>query len=200
MPGLFGGSGPGQNAQEKALTTAETGLVGTQTQAANFGLSTAEKYLPTAFSTLTGPGGPLQYYQTLASGNPSAISQLIAPDVANISSQYTQAQKATDEFGARGGGATAANAEAQYGEAGAIASLFTGARQTGETGLSTIAQLLGSMSLGSFSAGAGSAAGAASTAGSTVGQLQTQQQMQQQAQAALGGGLGSIIALLVGAA
>jgi len=182
--------------QQKSLQTAETGLVGTQTQAANFGLNTAEQNLPSAFAALQ---QPLNYYGTLASGNPSAISQLLAPDVSNISSQYTQAQKATNEFAARGGGSTAANEENQFQEASQVAGLFTGARQTGVQGLTSIAQLLGQLSLGALGGGTSAATGASNTAASTVGQLQTQQQLQQQTEASVGQGLGTIIALLVGA-
>ena len=178
MTSLFGGSG-GQTGAEKKLTTTETNVV-------NYGLTQAEGTIPAATAGLT---SSLNFFQTLLSGNQTAIAAAEAPDIANIEQQYSTAQKTGDEFSARGGGATAANEESRFGEASSIADLFTQARTTGAAGVSSISGLLAQLGLGELGV-------SSSTAANTVSQLQASQQGQQAQQAAAGQAVGSLVALL----
>lgn len=177
---LFGGGGPSK--QQNQLYSAEAGAV-------NFGLSQAETTLPAATAGLT---SSLNFFQTLLSGNQNAIAAAVSPDVQNIETQYTTAQRTTDEFSPRGGGATAANEESRFGEANQIANLFTQARMTGAEGVANISSLLANLGLGEM----GVSTGAAS---SLSGQLLAQQQNEQQQQAAAGAAIGSLAALIIGA-
>ncbi len=177
LSGLFGGGG--QTGQQKALTTQETA-------SSAFGLAQAEATIPAATSGLT---SSLNFFQTLLSGNRTAIAQAISPDVQNIQTQAAAAQKSTDEFAPRGGGATAANEESRFGTAKQISDLFTGARSAGASGVTSISSLLGNL-------GSSLLSGSESTASNTVGQLAQSQQNQQQQQAAAGQAIGSLVALL----
>lgn len=204
MSSLFGS---GQTSQEKQLTGAETGLVQQATAAGQFGTSTAESLIPQGtqltsqqVSTLQ---PVLQYFQSLMSGNPATVAAAESPQVSQISKQYEAAQQSTDTFAPRGGGATAANAESRFGEAGQIAGLLTGAQGTGVQGTTSIASLLAQLGqslsgtgISALAGGAGSTGSAISGASSIVGQLQSSQQMVQQNQAAAGSAIGSLVALL----
>ena len=184
MPSLFKGP-PGPTSQEKNLQQAEA-------NAATFGLNQAESTLPKATSLL---GQPLQFFQALLTGDRQTIMNTIAPAVSTITSQYETAKRANQEFAPRGGGATAANAEAPYKEAGDISQLVEGAQQEGAAGVTDIASLLGNLGLGELGTGTQAALGGASLAEQ---QRQFDTQTQQQQQQAWGSAIGGLVALIAG--
>jgi len=182
MPGLFA-SPPGPTSQQKALTTAET-------NAATFGLNQAESTLPQATSILQ---QPLQFFQSLLSGNRQDIMSAIQPAVSSLTSQYETAKRTNNEFAPRGGGATAANAEAPYKEAGDISSLVFQGQQAGAAGVTQIGSLLADLGLGEMGTAGNIALGASSNLLSAQ-ELKTQQQ--QQLQTGVGSAIGSLVSLL----
>lgn len=177
MPSLFGGGG--QTSQQKTLTNTENSI-------AQFGLSEAKQTIPEATSGLE---SSLNFFSTLLSGNQNAINSLEAPDIANINTQYHQAQKSTAEFSPRGGGSAALLEEAPFQKASSIAQLFTNARSTGATGVASIAQMLSQLGMGELGQ-------SSSTSANTYSQLLASQQNQEQNQAAAGSAIGSLVALL----
>lgn len=94
--------------------------------------------------TLTNYGMPQlqqasRYYSTLAGGNRAALSQTMAPDVQHINATYGGTQRTLSRF------LKGPDRDFQLGElarqrAGAIGGLFTGARDRGVAGLTSLGQ------------------------------------------------------------
>lgn len=126
----------------------------------------ASKALGAQGALLTNYGMPkLQqagnYFSTLAGGNRAATAQALAPDVANINSTYGGAQRTISRF-LRGPERDMQLGDLSRQRAGAVGSLFTGARDRGVSGLA---------SLGEYGVGQGTAAygGAANIASGVQG-------------------------------
>lgn len=113
----------------------------------------------------------------------------IAPSVQSLTSQYEAGRVAENEFAPRGGGRTAADVTAPWEEQGKISTLVSEAQTAGASGVTSIDQLLASLT-------EGSAAGASATLGNLGQQLNQQQQTSQAAGAQTGQGIGALIALL----
>lgn len=180
MPALFNSGGPSKT---------QNALYNTENQAMQFGLSQGEATIPQATQGLT---SSMNFFQQLLNGNQNALSSVLGPDINTLTSQYETAERSSSEFAPRGGGATAANEEAKFTEAGQIQNLFSSARTTGAQGVTEISQLLAQLGLGEIGEGTSGASTLAS-------QLFSQQQNQQQQTAAAGQAVGSLIALLVAA-
>jgi hypothetical protein len=128
----------------------------------------ASKTLGDQGQMLTGYGMPkLQqagtYYSGLASGNRAAVGQTLAPDVANINDTYGGTQRTLSRF------LKGPDRDYQVGElarqrAGAIGGLFTGARQRGVEGLTSLGQYGVSQGNAALSGAAGIARGVGSDA------------------------------------
>ena len=161
------------------MTNAETGAV-------NLGVGQATQNLPEAASALQ---GPLNFFQTLLSGNRGAVMEALSPSIASLTSEYDTGRKTEEQFAPRGGGRAATLATQPTTEAGQIAGLVNSAQQTGAAGVSEIAQLLGQLGLGELGIGT-------STAASTFNQEETAKENEQQQGAQAGQAIGSLIALL----
>jgi hypothetical protein len=184
MPSLFGGSsGPGGPSKE------QKGLFASQQKAIDFGLSQAETTLPQATAALQ---DPLKFFNALLTGDRNTLQSVLGPEINTLTSQYETGRRSTNEFAPRGGGSTAANAEARFKESSDITNLVGGARKEGAAGQTAIAQLLSQLGLGELGTGTGAAANLSS-------ELLAQQQNQQQQQQQVGQGIGQLIALLVSA-
>jgi hypothetical protein len=183
MPGLFSNT-TGQPSKQ------QNQLYSTENQAIQFGLTQAESTLPQAAGGLN---QSMNFFQQLLTGNQNALASVLGPDISTLTSQYETSERSNTEFAPRGGGATAANEEARFQEAGQIQNLFSSARTEGAEGTAAIAQMLGQLGLGELGT-------SSSTAGSLASQLLSQQQNEEQQTAALGSAAGGLIALLVGAA
>ena len=77
------------------------------------------------------------YFSTLAGGNRAATAQTLAPEAQNINDTYTGAGTTISRF-LRGPERDFQTAELARGRAGAIGSLFTGARDRGVSGLTNL--------------------------------------------------------------
>jgi hypothetical protein len=179
VPSLF--SSGGQTSEQKELTK-------TETQAAKFGLSSAESALPTATKAIS---QPLDFFKALLSGDRNTVMQTLQPEISSLTSAYNTGRKTAETFSPRGGGRGASLEELPFKKAADISNLVAGARTTGATGTADIGAMLAQLGLGELGAGGG-------IASSTVNQLETSKQNQQQQQAAAGQSVGALIALLAG--
>jgi hypothetical protein len=132
----------------------------------------------------------VNFFKSLVSGGPAAMNAL-EPAIKSLTSQYENAAVAENEFAPRGGGRTAALAEAPFTEASSIGNLVASEQEVGAEGLMSVDQMLASLTTNSASN--------ASTSNAYQQELlQQQQQNQTQAGAALGSGIGALVALLAG--
>lgn len=89
----------------------------------------------------------MKYLQALSSGDPSAVAQATAPERRRVIDQYDSAAQTIAQFGPRGGGATAANAQAQYGKANAISDITANARTSATKELGSLGTQLTGLGL-----------------------------------------------------
>ena len=113
----------------------------------------------------------------------------IEPAVNSLTSQYEAGRVAENEFAPRGGGRTAADVTAPWQEEAGISGLVSQAQEAGAAGVTSIDQLLASLTTGAGSV-------ASNTLGNQATSLNQQQQTSQDAGAATGQGIGALIALL----
>lgn len=134
---------------------------------------------------------PANFWQTLLSGDRTAMTSTLAPEISTVSSQYQAARKAASEFSPRGGGRTSDLSESRFKEGGDIQKLFEQGRVTAADKVTDISKIYSALGLSET----GTAAGAAGTQGqvATAARGQSMQQAQQQGQAA-----GQLFSLLVG--
>lgn len=126
-----------------------------------------------------------RYYSTIAGGNRAAIQQTLAPDVANINDTYGGTQRTLARF------LKGPDRDYQLGElarqrAGAIGSLFTGARQRGVESLVNLGQY-------GVSQGAAAYGGAAGVAGNLASMGQSNRQYATQLQRDAGAGTANLV-------
>lgn len=181
MSFLFGGQSTGQTKEQKRLTGIESDI-------AQFGLGQAKSTIPKATAALD---QPLNFFQALLSGDRNAILNAISPEVDTLTSQYQTGRKTAEQFAPRGGGRAAALEELPTRQAGDINKLVQGARLTGASGVTSIAQLLGNLGLGEIGV-AGPAASSAFT------NIETSKENLQQQAGNMGAAVGGLIALLAG--
>lgn len=184
MSGLFGGGGPKQSNEEKAFVEA-------QTEATKLGIAGAQQDIPAGRAMLTQVG---DFFKKLFAGDRKSIFEAFQPEITQLHKQYETGRKTTEEFGARGGGRTALQAELGSREAGDMETLIHGARKEGAAGLMDIGGTLASLGTSELGMGGASAASGASREQSRSLAVWQQQQANQ---AAAGQAIGSIIALLV---
>jgi hypothetical protein len=98
------------------------------------------------------------YYTTLMSGDRSAVSEALAPQINATNRAYDNANRTAAEFAPRGGGQASGIEALQTKQAGDVGSLFNTARSTGAAGLSSIAPLYGSLSSSELGAASGASA------------------------------------------
>lgn len=157
-----------------------------QSETIKFGLEQAKGTLPEARTALE---DPLKFFKSLLTGDRNALSGVLGPDISTLTQNYETASRSTNEFAPRGGGATAANEESRFKEAGDIQNLFSSARLQGAQGEAGVAQMLAQLGLGEIGV-------SSSTAGNLAGSLQAQQDSSNAAKAQAGKSIGEIIALL----
>ena len=184
MSGLFGGGSPKQTQEEKDFLKS-------QTQATRLGISGAQQDIPAARGYLTQVG---DFFKKLFGGDRKSIFEAFQPEITQLHKQYETGRKTTEEFGARGGGRTALQAELGSREAGDMETLIHGARREGAAGMMDVGGAFAT--LGSSQLGIGSAAAATGSAQQQNRSLQIWQQQQAQLQAT-GQAIGSIIAVMV---
>ena len=90
---------------------------------------------------------PTKYWQTLLSGNMNAITSYLSPEINTIMGQYDSAKKSISEFSPRGGGRSAAMANAGFTSAGQIGNLVAKARPTAANQLTSIADIYKTLGL-----------------------------------------------------
>jgi hypothetical protein len=78
------------------------------------------------------------YYQNILSGDPSKISQSLAPEISAGQQQVEQQAKGNAEFGTRSGGTAASSNAATAGERGNIINLVGGLQQGAASGAATL--------------------------------------------------------------
>ncbi len=183
MGSLFGGT-PKPSAEEKAFT-------GAQTRAVNLGISGAEKDIPAARDALS---LPLDFFKKLLGGDRKALMETLSPEITQLHKQYESGRKTTEEFGARGGGRTAAMAELPFREAADVSTLIHGARKEGAAGMEDIGKILADLGVGELG---GSISGSSSGSSRLSAERQAEAQRRQQNQAAAGQAAGAIIAAMI---
>ncbi len=99
-------------------------------------LSSTGKSLTSAGAGDTGAAS--KYYQSLLSGNPSAVSAATAPEANAITSQANQQKKEMSSFGNRTGGKVAAAQDLSSGTRGAIADVVAKERSGAAGGLTKL--------------------------------------------------------------
>lgn len=175
--GSIGGAllGKKQSAQEKASQNLANAF-------GDVGLAAAKRDIPAAESGISKAQGgidkatadlqPMMSFFRGLLGDRGAALETVSPEVNTVIGQYDTAKKAAAEFGTRGGGSTAIQAEAPFSASKAITDLIFGARskaakevQSGaitEAGFASdyggLSQSLASLGLGAGSLGTGSAA------------------------------------------
>ena len=80
------------------------------------------------------------YFSKALGGDRQALSDLLAPEVSTVLSQYDNAAKTAAEFAPRGGGRTAALADAGFKKAGAYGTALAGLRTGAATNLAGIGE------------------------------------------------------------
>lgn len=91
------------------------------------------------FGTGTDALGPaLQYFKSLASGDPSAALAATQPQRGRVMDQYDAARRSAGQFGPRGGGTSSAQLELRGKEAGQLADTTAAARSEGAKELATL--------------------------------------------------------------
>jgi hypothetical protein len=169
----------GQSGAQKKLT-------GVETQAATYGLTQAQQTIPQATSALQ---APLNFFQSLLSGNRNEIMSALSPSISTLSSEYDTGRKTAQEFAPRGGGRAAALEEEPFQEASQIESLVQGAQTEGAQGVASIASELADIGLGEMGV-------SSTTASNAFNQIQTAKEDVQSEGASAGSAVGSLIALL----
>jgi hypothetical protein len=129
------------------------------------------------------------FFETLLSGNRTAVTQTLAPEIQAVKDQYDATKRSIGEYGPRGGGQVAAIGSLEEKEAGQIGGLYSGARQRGAAGLGEVGQALGGLGLSAESLASGDIG---TILQSLLGQQQIEAGVTQRKQQALGG-LGSLI-------
>jgi hypothetical protein len=83
---------------------------------------------------------PTNFYQQLLSGNKAAVSQAVAPDVANLRDVYSGAHKQLERSGTQGASRDMASAELGRQEAGQLGSFVLGARPAAAEAMTAMGQ------------------------------------------------------------
>lgn len=208
ITGLFGGSKSGASktqfsAMNSALWQGQNlaNLGGATTGEAKGQLTKAEGTLNKSLSDL---GAPLDMWKKILTGDKTAVTASMAPEINTILGQYDTAFKTQNELNPRGGGTTAFNQNLQYKKIGDILNTLLGARKEAAGQVASLAgqeasvggeeasigSVLGQIGAGETSASIQDLSLAAGTATDRIKQ-QTEQQK------ALGEGLGSMVGQLL---
>lgn len=163
IPALYAaGAIGGGIASYKAAKAASR--VSPQEQAALDAQKNASDQLAASGQQLTNTGLPQlqqagKYFSTLMGGNRAALQQQLAPDVANLNDVYGGTQRTLSRF-LKGPDRDYQMGELSRQRAGAIGSLFTGARDRGAAGLLSLGQYGVSQGTSALSGAAGIAGNA----------------------------------------
>ena len=175
--GLLGSLLSGPSSQQKAAINAQTGLAGQLTANAQQGAGNSALYTAMGLGPIA---NALKYWNTLATGDRTAMSTALAPEVSQIGQAAQQATDTTSQFAPRGGARTTTLANIPYDTAGKITSLYQTLRPAAVSqlqGLGTTLADLGNTALG------GSSSAATSGANSYLNLINTLQGIRQNQQA-----------------
>ena len=175
--GLLGSLLSGPSSQQKAAINAQTGLAGQLAANAQQGAGNSALYTAMGLSPIA---NALKYWNTLATGDRTAMSTTLAPEISQIGQGIQSATDTTSQFAPRGGARTATLANLPYNQQGQVSSLYQTLRPAAVSqlqGLGTTLADLGNTALG------GSSSAAASGANSYLNLINTLQGIRQNQQA-----------------
>ncbi len=176
MGSLFSGT-PGPTPEERALSSA-------QSSAVKLGVEGAKTDLPAARAAINLPA---DYFKKLLTGDRTALTETLSPEITTLHKQYETGRRTTEEFAPRGGGRTALMSELPFKEAADVSTLVHGARKEGASGMLDIGKILADLGVGEMGgAVSGANAGASRLSAERIAQGQISAQQQQEAGQAAG--------------
>lgn len=178
----------GQNNSEKQNDAAIKGI---NTQLGGVA-GTAGDRATKSFKFFTKSAKPaMEYWNTLLSGDRTAIGQLLGPEISNISNNYKNAKMSLWNS-PRGGGKASAVNELGAQEAQQIGDLYSKARPMAAQHLEGLAGMFGNLSLGEQGIGLNALSGQSRNLFGLNDEQEQVRQRQAQAWAGLGSGIGGI--------
>lgn len=172
MGSLFGGKTKSEKAAEQSFQGKFDPLIAQQTAASQGAMARANPLLDQSNSTLS---GPLNFWNTMASGNRGAMSKLLGPELDAVGERDAANKQAFSQFAPRGSSMGQRLGEQSQGTTSDINRMFLNLRPEAMDKMTELSQLLFGEGSTLFNAATG-------TAGNTLGNLLQNRGLNQQSQ------------------